>query len=319
MTMEYYEEKVNGIGIVENGLTTTRHAPYQSAIKVSLAFLDLRVFYVRVNKCEIDDSTPEFLTLNHIPLYRDTLLEVNGARTSYYSDGVSILLRRDRLDKKSEEVTFVSTDSLRMTGSVKFEVFDKDVLVLYGILELSHSNGVCLSNGLNGESKSPRQKWRMNCETDLVAGSGFLKGKQSLGMESDSPAFEVCLAGSFGGNPIILTKNLQLSFRKKQTRKGMLESIPEYEATENKKEVSPGLPSQVQDYPNYKPENEDYSNVYPGMEYFEGEDGELSWFNAGVRVGVGIGLSVCLGIGIGVGLLVRTYQGTTRNFRRRLL
>lgn len=76
---------------------------------------------------------------------------------------------------------------------------------------------------------------------------------------------------------------------------------------------------QVFDYSNYKPENEDYYNHHAfGTEYFEGEDGELSWFNAGVRVGVGIGLSICVGIGLGVGLLVRTYQGTTRNFRRRL-
>lgn len=50
-----------------------------------------------------------------------------------------------------------------------------------------------------------------------------------------------------------------------------------------------------------------------------GEDEELSWFNAGVRVGVGIGLSVCLGLGVGVGLLARTYQGTTRRLHRRLL
>jgi hypothetical protein len=79
------------------------------------------------------------------------------------------------------------------------------------------------------------------------------------------------------------------------------------------------LTLQMSEFPNHKPENEDDYNLYSGTAYFEGEDGELSWFNAGVRVGVGIGLSVCLGIGIGVGLLVRTYQGTTSNFRRRLL
>lgn len=56
-----------------------------------------------------------------------------------------------------------------------------------------------------------------------------------------------------------------------------------------------------------------------GEEYTEGEDGELSWFNAGVRVGVGLGLGICLGVGIGVGLLVRTYQTTSRTFKRRLL
>lgn len=53
------------------------------------------------------------------------------------------------------------------------------------------------------------------------------------------------------------------------------------------------------------------------QEMYPGEDGQLSWFNAGVRVGVGIGLGMCLGIGIGVGLLMRSYQTTTRNFRRR--
>lgn len=75
---------------------------------------------------------------------------------------------------------------------------------------------------------------------------------------------------------------------------------------------------QAPDYLYDKHEDEDYNSVYPGTAYADGEDGELSWFNAGVRVGVGIGLSVCLGIGIGVGLLVKTYQGTTSHFRRRL-
>lgn len=74
---------------------------------------------------------------------------------------------------------------------------------------------------------------------------------------------------------------------------------------------------QAPDYLYNKHEDEDYNTLYSRTAYAEGEDGELSWFNAGVRVGVGIGLSVCLGIGIGVGVLVKTYQGTTRQFRRR--
>lgn len=57
--------------------------------------------------------------------------------------------------------------------------------------------------------------------------------------------------------------------------------------------------------------------MYPSQEMYLGEDGQLSWFNAGVRVGVGIGLGMCVGLGIGVGLLMRSYQTTTRNFRRR--
>ena len=38
------------------------------------------------------------------------------------------------------------------------------------------------------------------------------------------------------------------------------------------------------------------------------QEGELSWFNAGVRVGVGIGLGLCLGLGIGLSLLVRPFK-----------
>lgn len=76
---------------------------------------------------------------------------------------------------------------------------------------------------------------------------------------------------------------------------------------------------QAPDYMYDKHEDEDYHGLYTSTAYADGEDGELSWFNAGVRVGVGIGLSVCLGIGIGVGLLVKTYQGATGQFRRRLL
>lgn len=77
---------------------------------------------------------------------------------------------------------------------------------------------------------------------------------------------------------------------------------------------------QVSKYRNYREENEDdYGNMYWRTNYMEREDGELSWFNSGVRVGVGIGLGICLGIGVGVGLLVRTYQATSRTLRRQLM
>ncbi|PON57877.1 Erythronate-4-phosphate dehydrogenase family protein [Parasponia andersonii] len=310
--MESSYETSNGYRPTDNGHVPGNHSPHKPSIKVSLPWLDLKVFYVRVSRCEIDDSTPEYLTLNHVPLDPDTLLEVNGVRTSIYSDGETTVLRRDRLDKKSEEVTFVSTDSIRITGSVKFEVFHKDVLLIFGVLEL------CNSNGLIGETNHRGQRWSMECESNIIAGTGFLKGRQLMGADSASPTIEVYIAGSFLGTPLILTKTLQLSSKKKHTRRALLDSIPEYDAKEDQKEAPSRLALQVSEYPHQKPESED-NNMYSGASYIEGEDGELSWFNAGVRVGVGIGLSVCLGIGIGVGLLVRTYQGTTRNFRRRLL
>lgn len=211
------------------GLQIIRYSPYQPWL--SSPWFDLRVFYVRISNFEVDDSTPEYLTLNHIPLSPDTLLEVNGTRSSIYSDGVSSLLRRDRVDKKSEEATFVSTDSIRLTGSVKFEVFDKENLILSGVLEMSNSNG-CI-----GESKNKAKQWNMNCASVITAGTAFLKGKQSVGSELPPPIIEVYVAGCFSGTPIILTKTLQLRFRKKHNWKGALDSIPEYETTECQKNV----------------------------------------------------------------------------------
>ncbi|KAL5558054.1 hypothetical protein UlMin_034265 [Ulmus minor] len=308
-------EAQNNGEVVDPGLQIVRYSAYQPCSKLSAPWFDLRVFYVRISNFKVDDSTPEFLTLNHIPLSPDTLLEVNGTKSSIYSDGVSSLLRRDRADKKSEEATFVSTDSIRLTGSLKFQVFDKDDLILSGVLEMSNSNG------FTGESKNHAKRWNMDCESEITAATGFLRGKHLGGAELPAPTIEVYVAGCFSGTPIILTKTLQLTFRKKHIRKGMLDAIPENETTESQKDGTPGLDLQLAEYRNYKPESEEeYNNMYwRRAEYMDGEDGELSWFNAGVRVGVGIGLGICLGVGIGVGLFVRTYQTTTRNFKRRLL
>lgn len=237
--MENSHETSNHGPTDDGHMTPLRHTLYQPSINPALSWLDVKVFYVRISKCEVDDLTPENLTLSHIPLNRDTLLEVNGVRTGIYSDGVSTILRRDRLDKKSEEVIFVSTDSVRMTNSVKFELFDRDALVLSGVLEL------CSTNGLIQEPRNFVHGWSLTCETDITVGSGFFRGRQLMGPESGSPTIEVYVAGSFSGTPIILTKTLQISSRKKHSRNGMLDAIPEYESTESRKDVASVLPLQV--------------------------------------------------------------------------
>lgn len=237
--MENTYESPNNGEVADHGLQIIRYSPYLPCNKLSSPWFDLRVFYVRISNFKVDDSTPEFLTVNHIPLSPDTILEINGAKSSIYSDGVSSFLRRDRVDKKSEEATFVSTDSIRLTGSVKFEVFDKEDLILSGVLEMSNSNGFI------GESKNNAKRWGMNCESEITAGTGFFKGKHIGGPELPAPTIEVYIAGCFSGTPIILTKTLQLSFRKKHTRKGVLDSIPEYETTEYQKDATPELDMQV--------------------------------------------------------------------------
>lgn len=225
-----YETHSNG-HVKDPGLQIIRHPLYQSPNKFSLPWFDIRVFYVRISHCRVDDSTPEFLTLNHIPLIHDTLLEVNGIRCSIDSEGVSCLLRRDRVDKKSEEATFVSTDSIRLNGSARFEVFNKKELVLSGILGMSHANGSIL------ETNNMARRWSMNCESVMTAGTGFLMGKHVMGAESSSPTIEVYVAGCFSGTPVILTKTLQINLAKKHKR-GMLDMIPECEASESHEDVA---------------------------------------------------------------------------------
>ncbi|CAM8928160.1 unnamed protein product [Rhodiola kirilowii] len=299
--MESLNGSANKDSRKSNGWRTDLH-PTQ----VTLPWLDLRVFYVRVSQCVVDDSTPEILTLNHIPLNHNTLLEVNSVRANTYSNPISALLRRDRLDKQSEEATFISTDVIRTTGSSKFEVVVDNIVVLSGIIEFCRSNG----NGAVGEAEGHGHGWSMRCDSDLVPGNGFLKGSRFFG----SPTFDVYVTGTFLGNPIILTNTFQLSSPRSQTRNF---SAQEFNDNENLRDMVPDPVPQVTEDSEHKDENEEHyhDNVHLYADYPEGE---LSWFNAGVRVGVGIGLSVCLGIGIGVGLMVRTYQGTASNFRRQL-
>jgi hypothetical protein len=197
----------------------------------SSPWLDLKVFYIRVSNCVVDESAPDHLTLNHIPLSPDTVIEVNGQRSSMHTEFISSSLRRDRVDKRTEEATFVSTDNIRMTGSVRFQVFDKNDLLLTGDLDL------CNANGVVGESKSSSKKWNMKCQSSTSC-NGFLKGKLSNGSEYVQPMIEVYVAGTFSGTPIILTKTIQLISRRKSEMKLKLDSIPENEATEQQKEES---------------------------------------------------------------------------------
>ncbi|KAM0951600.1 hypothetical protein DsansV1_C03g0027301 [Dioscorea sansibarensis] len=256
-------------------------------------WLDLRVFYVRFSNFEIDESTPEHLTLNHIPLTTDTILEVNGRRSIIHSECVSCLLKKDRVDKKSEEATFVNTDAVRMTGNTRFELYDKDNILLSGVLELRNANGFVK------ESKNYCRKWSMKCEPMVLYRSS----------EMLSPTIEVYVTGFCSGMPIILTKTLHI------------DSIPKHGTTKSMSKESAEFGLQILKDSDYKENgvDVDYNSMLFTTEYFEADDGELSWFNAGLRVGVGLGLGICLGIGIGVSLFVHTYKVTARNFTRRLI
>ncbi|CAM8971950.1 hypothetical protein QQ045_028668 [Rhodiola kirilowii] len=275
------------------------------------AWFDIRLFYVRVAPC-VADCIPDFINLRLPRREIGVALEINGTRCPT-SESASLSLRRDRVDKEGSEVTYVSTSSVRVTGSVEFEVYegDGDVMILCGALER-------LETRWTGESRS---NWSLECYAAAVVAekercSAFIQPKMGV----SSPSFEVYIAGICLGSPVILTKMVQVSSpRRKVGRQSLLDAIPE----EDEKEKSDGFPKlsfqgETEEDDQYIP-NGKHENMRYAEGLYTGEDGQLSWFNAGVRVGVGIGLGVCIGAGLGVGFLMRSYQATTRKFIRKLL
>lgn len=281
--------------------------------------LEIRLFYVRIAPCAVD-SVPEHLTLRHLRREIGVSLEINGCRVPS-SETASITLRRDRIDKDSSEVTYVSTDSVRVSGAVEFEAREnEEELILCGSLERLPEATWINGNTLENDSKTG---WSMDCYTAAFmssGGSAFFQPRLGVG----SPTVEVYIAGCCSGMPVILTKTIQISPRRKVSRHGMLDAIPEDEEIDKEQRSPNGLVRQRKlqitdvEVDDYESDGKTGHGLY-SEEMYPGEDGELSWFNAGVRVGVGIGLGMCLGVGIGVGLLMRSYQATTRSFRRRFL
>ena len=287
-----------------------------SSLQSHRSWLEIRLFYVRISPCLIN-SVPESLTLCHPKREIGFSLVINGSSIPANDSAPPLPLRRDRVDKESAEVTYVSTDNVRITGGAEFEVYEKDVLFLCGSLERLDGDW---GNGSG---------WEMDCHVAVGSiGSGssaFFRPK--LGVSA--PSIEVYVAGCCSGVPVILSKTISMTPRRRVPRLAILDAIPEDEemnmmekdhasgvnglVPHNKLQVTGSRGSEVDDYDlGGKMEHGFYS-----QEMYLGEDGQLTWFNAGVRVGVGIGLGMCVGIGIGVGLLMRSYQTTTRNFRRK--
>ncbi|KAF8669964.1 hypothetical protein HU200_051148 [Digitaria exilis] len=191
---------------------------------------------------------------------------------------IPLPLRLDRQDAVSGEATYVSTAAARLAPpAAAFEVAD-------------HRGTTLLRGSLRGctDAKADSPAWEIDCVP-------------AAGAAASASAFELYVAGCCASEPVVLTRALRLA-------------IPD--------EAAGGLVRRRPGALTFRQAAGDNdmnttSMQYPEAWYSEDDDGQLSWFNAGVRVGVGIGLGVCVGVGIGVGLLMRSYQATTRNLKRR--
>ncbi|TVU47832.1 hypothetical protein EJB05_07443, partial [Eragrostis curvula] len=305
------------------------------AIPEPPSWLTLRVFYLRLSRCEVDESMLDALTVTYAPLTHDTILEVTGGGDqpppSISTDekgggGVLCSLRRDRVDAASEEASFVSTAAVRVAGSVRFEVQNGDERLLVGILEtcdvesLGGDDAVKVKEASGGDS-SWKRSWVMKCQVATQRGSGFLRCGREEGSKAPPPAVEVYVGGVFRGTPIVFSKAMLLRFRRRRQARAFMEPIPECaEPAEDTKETAAEHEPEESEYRCYKPDPETDDSFYIGSAgRDEGDYSELSWFTAGVRVGVGISLGIFLGVGIGAGLLARSYKSTSSTLKRRLI
>uniref|UniRef100_A0A0E0KAV2 Uncharacterized protein n=1 Tax=Oryza punctata TaxID=4537 RepID=A0A0E0KAV2_ORYPU len=275
------------------------------------SWLSLKVFFLRVSRCEVNESILDSLTVTHAPLTPDTVLEVNGG--SVVSNG-HVSLRLDRaggvgaaVSEGGDSCTFVSTADVRVSGSVRFEVQCRGERLLVGILDTRDAGGK--SGG----------GWVMKCQVAAQRGSGLVRRGSK---ETKPPVVEVYVAGLARGAPVVFTRAMQLRFRRRRHVKAFMEPIPEHgEPAEDAKEtLPPKHETEASEYRCYKPEPDaDYDGFYMKPAGEEDDDDDFSWFTAGVRVGVGISVGICLGIGVGAGLLARSYHSTSRSLRSRLI
>ncbi|XP_040382837.1 uncharacterized protein At1g01500-like [Oryza brachyantha] len=192
---------------------------------------------------------------------------------------LSLPLRLDRRDPASGEATYVCTASARLPPpSAAFEVADhRGVPLLRGSLRRSP------------DAKPDPPAWEIDCVP-------------AAGAEAETSAFEVYVAGCCAGEPAVLTRALRLATTEEKAAGGLVSRRSPTSIAAGAEDDSGMTNGSIQ---------------HPEGWYSDDDDGQLTWFNAGVRVGVGIGLGVCVGVGIGVGLLMSSYQATARSLKRR--
>ncbi|KAJ6334572.1 hypothetical protein OIU78_011448 [Salix suchowensis] len=168
------------------------HSYINLIMNKSSSWLEVRLFYVRITPCVIE-SVPGHLTLRHLGRSISTPLEINGSKIPA-ADSASLNLRRDRLNKESSE-RGLKRHPRGNNGSV--ERLDNDA----------------------------KTGWCLEC----CVATGVFEGKSVFKLGVSAPVIEVYIAGCCRGVPVILTKTVLVSPRKKASRYAILDAIPEDE------------------------------------------------------------------------------------------
>lgn len=275
----------------------------------SVTWFEIKIFYIKIDTCGCD-SAPGFLTVHYAPRSRSTDLEING-KIIRPSASAFVTLRRNGIDENGSVATYVSTDMIRTNGKVCFDVCVRDEILICGTLERK------VSVKDYDASQICQQTWTVECSCALDYPSKWSLAEANF---DKFPSLELYVAGRVGSLPMVLTHTEQLIPRKKRVRHGVtLDVIPEGNDYENSLFNSADhnrLENKVQYEGSFMKlydismamicdaATERWIKMFEPREVECFKRRQLSWLNAGLRLGVGLGLGACLGLGIGVFLLV---------------
>ncbi|KAK9099624.1 hypothetical protein Syun_026669 [Stephania yunnanensis] len=271
------------------------HRPNHKMIsKQVLGSIELKVIYLRViTSSSYPNTMQNCISLRFPP--RDSqfcsCLEINGFKISP-RERATRALNRHREDAFMSESIYVNTDTIRFRGScLPFEVrLQGSVVVLSGTLRVKE-NGIC--GGIDN-SKEDCKKWIMECKRgggadEQISGSNIL-------------LVDAYFAGRSAGKPVLL--NCFAELNKKTDWRG-LDCIHEGEEIKDFHSKQEQEEKLVKEFDKHKITDAQESNADEEEMYAE-EEGQLSWFNEGVRVGIGLGVGLSIGVGVSLGLLRRT-------------
>jgi len=280
-------------------------------------WFDIKVFYIKIDACGFDPA-PGSLTVHYAPRSSSTELEINGKRIRP-SASAFLTLRRNGIDENASVATYVSTDVTRTTGKVCFDVCVREETLICGTLERKGSVKY------DDVTQLRQPSWTVDFCCALDYPSKWSSTKPNI---NKFPSLELYIAGRAGSSAMVLTGTEQLIPRRKRVRHGVtLDVIPE-----------------GNDYENSIFNSADHDRLENEETFMELDDtsiammcdaaterlialfepwevqcfkcSQLSWLNAGLRLGVGFVLGACLGLGVGVVILfMRTYEARIRHLR----
>jgi len=228
---------------------------------------EAQALFIRTSGAGNMDSWPDVLTVRGVTSDEEACPSSDSSKAS--PSEIKLHARRDK------PCCYIATDAWSVTDETVLELCDgEDAWVRFSLQPVASAE----------REASP--SWTLECR----------KQERPEG-EEDIPRWdmdiEISVVGKSGDVPTFLSKTWRATRRISTTRSSSLETLQEEEVL-----LSPG---------GFAERFEETYRALGGTGSLNDEPGDLTWFNAGLRIGVGVGLGVCLGAGLGAGILMRSY------------